>query len=175
MSNKLFIKFLTKKSGKNANGETKMYYWYRVFGTKAQIAEYQSRLVKPLWSIVDGYPLYCATFDAGVSLTLDYNPNDKRYYVATDEYQRYRALAKQAGIDGDKMSFEYYMDKAEKSVHLAIPQDLIDATPTRADFEQPVADNATDDADALFADKQDDTDTSDPLDALAKNDDKAPF
>lgn len=173
MSNKLFIKFLTKKSGKNANGETRMYYWYRVFGTKAQIAEYQSRLLKPLWSIVDGYPLYCATFDAGVSLQLDYNPNDKRYYVSTDEYLRYRALATEAGKVGDEMTFKYYMDKAENAAHMEIPQELIDSTPKRSDFEQPTVDNATDNADELFADKPAE-DTSDPLDALAKSDEE-PF
>jgi hypothetical protein len=173
MSNKLFIKFFTKKSGKNANGETKMYYWYRVFGTKAQIAEYQSRLMKPLWSIVDGYPLYCATFDAGVSLMLDYNATEKRYYASTDEYQRYRNLAREAGNAGDKMSFEYYMDKAEACVHMHIPQEIIDATPTRADFADVSTDNATDNADEAFAENTEQE--SDPLDALAKNDDKAPF
>lgn len=162
MTEKLFIRFLTKKEGTTANGEKKMFYWYRVFGTREQIAEYQSRLIKPLWSIVDGYPLYCTTFDAGMALQLDYNPNDKRYYVSTDEYLRYRALATEAGKKGDDMTFKYYMDKAENAVHMEIPQALIDGTPKRSDFEQPsaeVVENATDDADALFGND------SDPLDA----------
>lgn len=132
--NKLFVEFVaTRKSGDNLT------HFYRVYGTHEEIELYQKSLIatsksgKGAWSTDAGHPMFATRMKAGNALKIVYSQYQQRWFFDLDERRRYEQLAMQN--KGNKELFTYYMDKAEESCNLAIPQEIKDKTPCRSDFE----------------------------------------